>query len=73
MKQVTSIVSTLILGTALALSACGKKDAAKTEPNKPSDPAATAPAGDTAKPADPAAPAPAGEKPKEEGKAAGGW
>jgi hypothetical protein len=69
MKQLTSIVSTLILGSALALSACGKKDTGKTEPNKPSEPAATAPApaGDTAKPAEPA-----GEKPKEEGKA-GGW
>ena len=68
MKHLSSTISTVILGAALALSACGKK----TEPAKPTDPAA-APAADSAKPADPAAPAgdKAAEK-KEEGKT-GGW
>ena len=55
MKNVLSIASTLILGSMLALSACGTKKPA-AEPAK-TDPAATDPAKDPAKP-DPAAAAP---------------
>ena len=70
MKNVLTITSTLLLGAALSLSACGKKPAANdpaapaaADPAKPADPAAPAAAGDPAKPADPAAAKPAG----------GGW
>jgi len=66
MKHMLSIVSTLVLGSALALSACGKKPAPAEPPKtEPSEPAKA----DPAKPADPAAPAPAAtdDKPK------GGW
>lgn len=70
MKNVLSIVSTLIIGSALALTACKKKEEPKavepaaTAPAKAAEPAAAAPtpatppaapAGETAKPAEPAA------------------
>lgn len=71
MKNVLTITSTLLLGAALALSACGKKQPAAADPAAP---AATDPA---AKPADPAAPAAADPaKPAASGDAkpaGGGW
>jgi ABC-type oligopeptide transport system substrate-binding subunit len=70
MKNVFSIVSTLVLGSALALSACNKdKKPAATDPAK-TEPAAmepAKPADGAAKPADPAA------KPDEAKPASGGW
>jgi len=71
MKNIFSIASTLIIGSALALSACGKDK--KPAANEPAPAAAEpAPAADPNKPADPNAPAPAaGDKAAEEKK--GGW
>jgi hypothetical protein len=69
MKNILSLASTLIIGSALALGACGKDK--KPAANEPA-PAAAAPAADPNKPADPNAPAaPAGDKAAEEKK--GGW
>jgi hypothetical protein len=69
MKNVLTITTTLLLGAALSLSACGKKQPAATDPAAP---AATDP---NAKPADPAAPAAAGDKPAsgDAKPAGGGW
>jgi ABC-type oligopeptide transport system substrate-binding subunit len=69
MKNFLTIASTLVLGSALALSACGKDKKPSTEPAA-AEPAKT----DPAKPADPAAPAAANpDKPKDDKPAAGGW
>jgi hypothetical protein len=65
MKNVLSIASTLILGSMLALTACGTKKPA-AEPAK-TDPAAT----DPAKP-DPAAAAPKPDDKKADDKGGGG-
>jgi hypothetical protein len=68
MKNVLSIVSTLIIGSALTLTACGKdkKDAAKAEP------AATEPAKAEPAKADPAAAAAKPDDKKADDKAGGG-
>jgi len=65
MKNMLSIVSTLIIGSTLALTACGNK-------KPPTDPAATAAPADPAKPAPTAAEPKADDKPKEE-TTKGGW
>jgi len=65
MKNMLTIVSTLIVGSTLALSACGGKKSTTTEP------AAAAPA-DPTKPAPTAADPKADDKPKEE-TTKGGW
>jgi ABC-type oligopeptide transport system substrate-binding subunit len=69
MKNMLSIVSSLLLGLALTLTACGKDKKPATEPAK-TEPTATEPAK-----TDPAAAAPkADDKPKTEEKpAGGGW
>jgi len=68
MKNILSIASTLLLGSALALTACGKD-------KKPAaaDPAAAEPAKtDPAKPADPAAAQPKADDKKADNKGGGG-
>jgi ABC-type oligopeptide transport system substrate-binding subunit len=67
MKNILTIASTLVIGSALALTACGKdKKSATTEP------AATEPAKTDPAKADPNAAANP-DKPKDDKPAAGGW
>lgn len=67
MKNMTTIVSTLIIGLAFALGACGKKDAAKAEAPK------TEPAATETKPADPATATETKPEEKKDEKAGAGW
>jgi ABC-type oligopeptide transport system substrate-binding subunit len=68
MKNILTIASTLVLGSALALTACGKDKKPST-----TDPATTEPAKTDPAKADPnAAAAPNPDKPKDD-KPAGGW
>jgi ABC-type oligopeptide transport system substrate-binding subunit len=68
MKNILSIASTLLLGSALTLTACGKDKKPAT-----ADPAATDPAKtDPAKPADPAAAQPKADDKKADNKGGGG-
>lgn len=68
MKNILSIVSTLVIGSALALTACGKDKKPSTTDPAVNDPAKT----DPAKP-DPAATAPKADDKKADDKPAGGW
>ncbi|HET7504934.1 MAG TPA: hypothetical protein VFK02_28115 [Kofleriaceae bacterium] len=68
MKHALTIVSTLLLGSTLALGACGKdKKPATTEP------AATEPGKTDPAKGDPAAPAKPDEKKADDKPAGGGW
>ena len=67
MKNLLSIASTLVLGSALALTACGKDKKTTTEP------AATEPAKTDPAKADPAAAAAPKADDKKDEKAGGGW
>jgi hypothetical protein len=74
MKNVLTVVSTLLIGASLTLSACGKEkkpaatEPAAAEPAK-AEPAAAAPAAAAPAAAEPAA----ADKPKEGEAAKGGW
>ncbi len=67
--KITALLSTLIIGSALTLSACGKD---KKPATTATDPAA-APADPAAAAADPAAPAAEAPKPEEKPATGGGW
>jgi ABC-type oligopeptide transport system substrate-binding subunit len=67
MKNILTIASTLIIGSALALTACGKDKKPST-----TEPAATEPAKTEPAKADPNAAA-SPDKPKDDKPAAGGW
>jgi hypothetical protein len=70
MKRSLTIVSTLLIGSALALGACGKDKKPATADPAAAAPAATAPA--ATDPAAPAAPAKPDDK-KADDKGGGGW
>jgi ABC-type oligopeptide transport system substrate-binding subunit len=68
MKNILSIVSTLVIGSALALTACGKDKKPSTTDPTATDPAKTDPAK-----ADPTAATPKADDKKADDKPAGGW
>ena len=70
MKHPLSIATSLVLGCALTLTACGKDKKPTPEPAKATEPAAAAPA--KTDPAAPAAPA-AAAKPEDKKDDKGGW